>query len=157
MALTARLFTVYGPGEHSGRLLPSLIHAAEAGTAIDLTEGSQERDFTYVEDVAEGLLRLAESDFEPGEVVNLATGRLTSVREFVLTAAEELGLSDEQLRFGALSTRDEEMAHAPVSVDRLAELLGWLLPTSVREGIRKTRSHRGTPWDERCDATGRHG
>ena len=58
--LTARPFMVYGPGEQDGRLLPSLVRAAAAGSGdvLDLTAGDQRRDFTYVEDVAEGLLRL---------------------------------------------------------------------------------------------------
>src|SRR5581483_10236171 len=47
-AVTARLFTVYGPGEHSHRLLPSLLHAARNGTQLALSRGDQRRDFTYV-------------------------------------------------------------------------------------------------------------
>ncbi|NIP76477.1 MAG: NAD-dependent epimerase/dehydratase family protein, partial [Xanthomonadales bacterium] len=39
--LTARLFTVYGPGEHPGRLLPSLIEAAETDEPLELTAGLQ--------------------------------------------------------------------------------------------------------------------
>jgi len=57
-AVTARLFTVYGPGEHAERLLPSLLRAARTGETLPLTAGEQRRDFTYVGDVAEGLLRL---------------------------------------------------------------------------------------------------
>lgn len=137
--VTARLFTVYGPGEHEGRLLPTLLSAARTGETVELTEGRQERDFTYVEDVAAGLARLARSPAAHGEIVNLATGRLTSVRDFVLEAADVLSLSRDQLRFGARPTREEEMAHDPVAVDRLEELTGWRPATSVRAGIRRTR------------------
>ena len=56
--LTARLFTVYGPGELQNRLLPSLVDTARTGRPLLLTAGNQKRDFTYVEDVAHGLLRL---------------------------------------------------------------------------------------------------
>jgi len=56
--LTARLFTVYGPGEHLGRLLPLLLETARTGHTLELTGGLQRRDFTFVRDVAEGLLRL---------------------------------------------------------------------------------------------------
>jgi len=49
--VTARLFTVFGPGEHDGRLLPALLEAADAQNSVCLTSGVQERDFTYVEDV----------------------------------------------------------------------------------------------------------
>jgi nucleoside-diphosphate-sugar epimerase len=141
--VTARLFMVYGPGEREGRLLPSLLRAAQSRTPIDLTAGGQRRDFTYVGDAAEGLVRLAACrGARPGEPVNLATGRLTSVEEFVKSAAQVFGIPADRLRFGALPTRAEEMAHAPVSVARLKELLDWTPPTTVGEGLRRTLAAR---------------
>src|SRR5205085_11129237 len=86
--LTARLFTVYGPEEQPGRLLPTLCTAAATQEPIELSDGRQRRDFTYIEDVVEGLLRLGVAAPNPGSVVNMATGRLTSVRSFVQTTAE---------------------------------------------------------------------
>jgi dTDP-6-deoxy-L-talose 4-dehydrogenase (NAD+) len=137
-ALTARLFTLYGFGEHPKRLLPSLLQTSRKGKPLDLTTGRQMRDFTYVEDVAEGLLRLGLSEAKQGEVVNLATGRLTSVRRFSETAASLLGIPKSHLRFGTLPTRPDEMQHDPVTVERLRELISWTPPTTVEEGIRRT-------------------
>ena len=137
-ALTARLFTVYGAGEHANRLLPTLIQATARKDVIPLTEGRQQRDFTYVEDVAEGLLRLGVARAEPGDVVNLATGKLMTVRAFTETAATILGIAPERLHFGALPTRSEEMTHDPVAITRLQTLTGWSPQTSVDEGIRRT-------------------
>jgi nucleoside-diphosphate-sugar epimerase len=137
--ITARLFTVYGWGEHAGRLLPTLMQAATHNEPIPLSAGLQRRDFTYVEDVAEGLLRLgvAGGGAAPGEVVNLATGRLTTVREFATEAARVLGIAPERLAFGALPTRAEEMQHDPVSVERLRQLLGWVPSTPIADGVRE--------------------
>ncbi|NIQ31823.1 MAG: NAD-dependent epimerase/dehydratase family protein [Acidobacteria bacterium] len=140
--LTARLFTVYGPGEHPGRLLPSLIAAAESGGPLELTSGLQRRDFTYVEDVADGLLRLGLARTAPGDVVNLATGKLSTVREFVQVGAGVLSISDAQLRFGALPGRPEEMAHDAVRTTHLEALTSWTPPTSIADGIRMTAEHR---------------
>jgi nucleoside-diphosphate-sugar epimerase len=133
--VTARLFTVYGPGEHAGRLLPSLLDAASDRQPLQLTDGLQRRDFTYVADVAEGLLRLGLSQPAPGEIVNLATGRLTTVRQFVEFAANILNIPEEKLLFGALPTRREEMNHAPVTLNRLRRLTSWAPPTSIPDGI----------------------
>jgi nucleoside-diphosphate-sugar epimerase len=63
-AVVARLFTVYGPGEHPGRLLPTLIAARKAEGPIPLTQGTQRRDFLWVGDVASGLLRLGATPAE---------------------------------------------------------------------------------------------
>jgi UDP-glucose 4-epimerase len=135
--VTARLFTVYGPGEHTGRLLPSLMDTARTGKPLALTTGAQQRDFTYVEDVAEGLLRLGGSPARPGEVVNLATGRLSTVREFAEMAATVLAIPTERLHFGAIPTRPEEMRHEPVNIERLRALTGWVPPCTLADGIRK--------------------
>jgi len=137
-AITARLFTVYGPGELEGRLLPSLLEIPKTGNAINLTAGLQERDFTFMPEAADGLLKLGLSDAAPGEAVNLATGKLTSVRGFAETAARVLGIPDGNLRFGVLPTRQEEMTQLGVSVERLKHLTAWAPSISIAEGIRKT-------------------
>lgn len=135
--LTARLFSVYGPGESPKRLLPFLIRAAREETAIPLTAGSHLRDFVYVQDVAESLLRLGLTT-SGGNVVNVATGELSSVKSFVETAAGILGISPERLVFGALPTREEEMEHEPVTNRRLVELTGSAPGTTIPVGIRKS-------------------
>lgn len=141
-AVTARLFTVYGPGEHRHRLLPSLLDAARSGEKLRLTRGEQLRDFTYLGDIAEGLLRLGCLAGSAPAVVNLCTGTLTSVRNFTETAAELLGIRPEQLEFGALPYRGDETSQGPADTSRLARLLGWKPSISVREGIRLTLESR---------------
>jgi nucleoside-diphosphate-sugar epimerase len=137
-AITARAFTVYGPGEHSGRLLPSLLGAARSGVPLPLTPGEQRRDFTYVADLAEGLLRLGALTVSVPKVMNVVTGRLTSVRAFAECAAELLGLPRSQLLFGALPARPDEVEQGPADTRGLRELLGWAPCCSVADGIRQT-------------------
>lgn len=139
-AVTARVPTVYGPGEHDHRLFPSLIRAASSGEPMELTSGIQERDFTYVEDVAEGLLRVGlQPDWPKNRVVNLCTGILTSVRGFVEAAVEILEIEADKIRLGALSHRPDEVWQGPLDVARLARATGWTPSVTVREGIRATR------------------
>lgn len=137
-SVTARLFTVYGPGEHPGRLLPDLIQASKTGKPLHLTSGIQKRDFTFVDDVAQGLLRMGLIVAGAGEIVNLATGKLRSVREFVEDAAGILSIARDNLMFGALPVRKEEMQHGDVSIMKLRNLLSWVPETTPAEGIRKT-------------------
>jgi nucleoside-diphosphate-sugar epimerase len=135
--LTARLFTVYGSGEHDGRLLPSLLDAASRGISLQMTSGEQQRDFTYVEDVAEGLLRLGVVQL-PGKIVNLATGHLTSVRNFAETAARVLAIPEDRLLFGSIPHHYQEMKHSNVELNGLQQLIAWVPQTAIEEGIRKT-------------------
>ena len=140
--MAVRLFTVYGPGERSGRLLPSIIDAAREGSDLPLTSGEQRRDFTYVEDVAEGLLRLGLVAVPAPGPVNLATGTLESVRRFVERAAAVVGLPAGRLRFGELPGRPDEMAHGPVNLARLRTLCGWVPATTIEDGVRRTMASR---------------
>ena len=96
-------------------------------------------------EAADGLLKLALSPALPGEAINLATGKLTSVRGFVETAARVLGIPDRNLRFGVLPTRQEEMAQLGVSVERLKRLTAWLPCVGIAEGIRRTAAFFEAP------------
>lgn len=140
-AMVVRLFNVYGPGEHEGRLLPLLLETARTGKNLALTPGTQKRDFTYVENVAEGWIRLGTSvTGMSGTLVNLATGALQTVREFVEIASHVLGIPADRLRFGELPFRQEEMDHQGVSTERLRKLVQWTPTSSIELGIRKTIS-----------------
>ncbi len=142
-AVTARLFTVYGPGEHDGRLLPSLFAAARSATPLDFTAGEQRRDFTYVEEAARALLALAASGrVSHGEVVNVATGRLVSVRAFIEAAIEVLGIPPERIRFGGRPSRPDEMCHDQVAIGRLRAWIGWAPAVTPEQGIRLSARRR---------------
>jgi UDP-glucose 4-epimerase/UDP-glucuronate decarboxylase len=139
--VAARLFTVYGPGERSDRLLPALLGLLDTSDDLPLTDGLQQRDFTYVEDVSQGLLRLAASPAKSGEIVDLGSGRITTVREFATTVARLGGISPARLRFGALRRRVEDqrtVTAVPADTKRLRELTGWIPATTIEEGIRRT-------------------
>lgn len=143
--LTARLFAVYGPGEAPERLLPTLVHAASGREAIALTAGAHARDFVYVEEAAEALLRLGLATERTAIPVNVATGTLTSIRTFVEIAAAVLEIDPARLRFGALPTRSEEMRHAPVTNARLHRLTGWVPSSTVAAGIQQAARVAGSP------------
>jgi nucleoside-diphosphate-sugar epimerase len=156
--LTARPFTVYGPGEPPGRLLPSLLETAKSRKPLALTTGEQKRDFIYVEDVSDGLLRLGLAPAVPGDIVNLATGRLTSVRTFAETAAQILSIPQDILKFGEIPPLGEEMHHSEVATERLRQLTAWTPSTGVAEGIQKTLdriSFLSLPADSLYPAAGR--
>jgi nucleoside-diphosphate-sugar epimerase len=144
--LTSRLFTIYGPGEHRDRLLPSLMETARSGKPLSLSAGTQKKDFTYVHDVVEGILRLGlVSSASPGEIVNVATGRLTTVRRFAEIAGRILGIPAANLNFGAISNSQWDVEHSEISLDRLRRLTGWVPSTSIDQGVQQTSEWESTP------------
>lgn len=136
-AVEARIFTAYGPGEHATRLLPTLMRARKSGELVALTHGDQRRDFVHVAEIAESLLRLGVSERTGFRVVNVATGRLRSAREFVLATANVLQLPAEQLGFGLKPYLKEEMWHGDVSVAELEDETGVAPVLTIEAGIRE--------------------
>lgn len=133
--VTARLFTVFGSGEHAGRLFPALVEAARTGATVPLTDGTQRRDFAWAGDVASLLVDLALSSYRAGEIVNVASGQMHAVAVFVRECAAQLGIPSQKLQFGALAARPEEMHHAGVDVRRLQGLVGRTANTDLRAAI----------------------
>lgn len=154
-ALVARLFTVFGPGERAGRLFPLLLAARAHEDAIALSSGEQQRDFILVWDVADALVDLASvrgdlalagaEPFDHG-VLNFASGSLHSVRDFVVTAAQALGIARERLSFGALPQLVEDTPLQPVPTGRLRRALGRALPGDLSDSMARVRDwlDRGT-------------
>ncbi len=134
--LVARAFSVYGPGERSSGLLPTLLAARRNETPIPLNLTDSSHDWIYVEDVAEGLGRLGLATAPNGQVVNLATGRWTSTRDYIAIASKVLQISPNRLQFEIQANHHGE--RTPVPLSRLQALTSWVPSVSIEEGIKRT-------------------
>lgn len=141
-ALHLRLFNVYGPGEAAHRLLPTLIAAKASGGRAGLSDGSQVRDFVHVDDVAEaivlGALRLRRGTAPICKPINISTGKGHEVRSFVRVAAELLDLADEQLGFGDVDRRVDDIDVVIGNCERASRCIGWRARLSVQDGLAAT-------------------
>jgi nucleoside-diphosphate-sugar epimerase len=131
----ARLFHPYGPAERPERLVPSIVRNLLAGHPVDLTHGQQERDFVFVDDVADGLARLVDSDLEGA--INMGSGEATSVRSVVATIADRIG-GRAEIRFGARAAGDQDPPLLVADVSRLRGELGWARTVPLAEGVDRT-------------------
>lgn len=115
-----RLFNVTGPGEIRDRLLPATVRELAKGSQMELTDGTQKRDFLHVEDVAAALLRLG----EPGVsgAFNVCSGVARTLRRVLEGVADRVGRGS--LVFGALP-RPQHDADIAVGDNRALRALGW--------------------------------
>jgi len=135
----ARIFFPYGPGEPPGRLIPAVVEAVLAGQIVETTHGRQVRDFVFVEDVAEALVRLLAVEAEGA--VNVGSGDPVALRDVIGTITEIAGGAD-LVRFGARQAPAHEPASLVASVDRLQALTGWQPRTGLREGLERSIAAR---------------
>jgi len=136
-AAWGRVFLPYGPGDHPQRLIPTVLAALQAGRPVEVSQGTQERDFIYAPDAADLLVRLL-CAMEAG-AFNVATGRGTRVRVVVERLADRVGRRD-LIRFGAL-TGDSGPLRLVADMSKVGERIGWSAPTSLEAGLEKVLNH----------------
>jgi len=134
-----RIFNTYGPRMRSndGRVLPNFILQALRNEPLTVYgDGSQTRSFCYVNDLVEGIVRRAESDY--AEPINLGN----PVEITVLDAARdviELAGSTSRIEFHPLPADDPRKRKPDIT--RAREILGWEPTTPHREGFARTIEH----------------
>ncbi len=133
-SLWLRPFVVYGPGQTGEMLIPYAVRRALERQRAQFSDGLQERDFLYVDDLA-GAVCLA-LERRPGghHALNLGTGRPVAVREVLARLAEQLN-AESLFQLGAIPRRPQE-PHLQVADTSAAQtVLGWSATTSWTEGI----------------------
>jgi len=135
-----RFFNSYGPGELPGRyrnVIPNFIYTALQGQPLTITgTGMETRDWTYVGDIVDGLLRVGVMDAAIGEVFNLATGRETPVKDVASWINEITGNTA-----GVIHTERRDWdSHSRrwASIDKARTMLGYDPQTDVYKGLEKT-------------------
>jgi UDP-glucose 4-epimerase len=95
-----RVFNAYGPGQHlppvHPPVIPSMLRQARLhGTIVIHGDGSQTRDYVYVDDVVSAMLTAATAPNVNQEIINIGSGREISVRDLVKLVTEVTGGSPE--------------------------------------------------------------
>jgi nucleoside-diphosphate-sugar epimerase len=134
-AVTARLFQIYGPGEHPDRLVSRVIRALLANKPCLLTEGRQLRDYLHVEDVARALWEISRSDIEGP--INVGSASPVSVAAVAREIGHLLNRA-ELLNLGGLPARPDDPACLCARPGPLHGRLGWTPRYDLRTGLQYT-------------------
>jgi nucleoside-diphosphate-sugar epimerase len=131
----ARIFFVYGPHEHPDRLVAAVIRSLLAGELARTSHGRQVRDYLFVEDVADVLVRLLESDVTGP--INVASGQAIALRDIIAQIGQQTGRS-ELIQLGAIPQAATDTALVVADTSRLAAELDWQPRWDLARGIEKT-------------------
>ena len=145
----ARFFNSYGPGEVPGQyrnVIPNFIYWALKGETLPITgTGEETRDFTFVEDLVDGLLRAGFYDEAVGQEFNLASGEETRIIDLanMINAAtgNKAGLTFCERR--KWDTKSRLLA----SVERARNLVGYEPKVDFNEGLQRTIEWFKNNWD----------
>ena len=135
-----RFFNSYGPGEIPGQyrnVIPNFIYWAMKKQALPITgTGKETRDFTYVGDIVDGLLRAAHLKGADGQDINLASGKETKIIDLA-KLVNRLTKNPKGIKFMSKrkwDTKDRLCA----SVDKAKKVLGYKPNTTFEKGINNT-------------------
>lgn len=136
-AVTLRPFNTYGPRQSLRAIIPTVLTQLMAGRQrIELGNLTPRRDFTFVSDTVEGFLRMASSDVQPGEVIQLGTGEATSIVDLVEQCIDVVGVDAEVVQDPQRVRPEGSEVEVLLSDPSLAgERLGWKPTVGLRDGL----------------------
>jgi nucleoside-diphosphate-sugar epimerase len=133
--VTLRLYSVYGPWEEPGRLMPTLVARGLEGRLPPLVSPDTPRDFVTVRDTERAFLLAAQrDDVERGAVFNIGSARQTTLREVVEVARAELGI-DEEPRWDTEPQRSWDAAVWVGDARKAKQELGWAAEDDLPTGF----------------------
>ncbi len=136
-AVAVRFSNAYGPrSAHKSNVIPLFIRRLLEGEELVVYgDGTQTRDFVFVTDLAEGLVRAAETEGAGGEVFQLASGVETSVNDLVALLAEVSGREPQVRRE---PPRPGEILRNYSLVDKARDRLGYAPSVPLEDGLHRT-------------------
>jgi nucleoside-diphosphate-sugar epimerase len=138
-----RLFAIYGPGDNSNWLIPSLISAMLDDRCPPMTEGIQKWDYLFIEDAAQALLSLIDAmgvNEDATGVFNFCSGQAVRVRSIAEEIAR-LTAPDLPLHFGTIAYKAGQIFHMEGDPTKLQSATGWHPTTSLEAGLAATVRH----------------
>jgi nucleoside-diphosphate-sugar epimerase len=149
--VTIRYFNVFGPRQDPGSPYSGVI-SLFATALLDTRrptiygDGEQTRDFTYVANVVDGVLKACEARDANGQTINVATGSRMSLNELLKVMNRLAGTSMEPL---SQEPRTGDVKDSQADISKAQSLLGYQPTVSSEEGLKRTlewyRSERAGP------------
>ncbi len=130
--VSLRLFTVYGPRQRPDMAFTRLIYAAISGKKFSLFgDGNQERDFTYVLDVVEGMW-LAATNPDSAGIFNIGGGHVVSMNEVISIVEKATG---SRINIERKHTERGDVRRTGADVSRSKSILAFSPRYDIEEGI----------------------
>ncbi len=138
--VTTRYFNVFGPRQdpsspYSGVISLFISALVEGRPPVIYGDGEQTRDFTYVANVVDGVLRACHAPGLAGEMMNVATGGRISLNELLRTLCELIGVRTQAV---FKEPRAGDVRDSQADISRAKALIGYVPTVDLRDGLERT-------------------
>jgi UDP-glucose 4-epimerase len=132
-----RPFNTFGPYQSSKAIIPELITDCLKGNPIRTTLGEQTREFNFVDNIVDGIIKAGEHRGSVDGPINIAAAEEVKIRDVVKKIAA-LTHTKSTLEIGALPYRPTEIWRMYADRSRAETILGWKPRIALDEGLKKT-------------------
>ena len=147
--VNARFFNVFGPGEIPGRyrnVIPNFFYWAMTGNPLPITgDGTETRDWTFVEDIVDGLLAMGIKEEAIGEAINLGSAKDHRVIDMA-NAVNELTGNEAGIKFTPRRNWDAKTKLLS-SIDKAQSILDYKPKMKFKDGLERVNQWFVENWD----------
>jgi len=136
---TLRLFTPFGKFENKGRLVSDLMFAIINNKKLDISSPKSVRDFIFIDDVIDAMIKASKIPNIEGEIFNIGTGKLNSVKKIVeicknfTNFSKDIFLSETHKR-----DYDKKGGKGFANIQKAKNTLHWKPKNSIEQGLKKS-------------------
>lgn len=133
-----RPFNTFGPHESLPYFIPEMIRQCLKEPIINVGNLETSRDFTYVEDTANAMVKALETENIEGEIINIGTGKTHKMKDVLALIKKETHVKEKQVVLDKSRFRPRDVETLVTDNSKARKILGWTPTTTFEEGIRKT-------------------
>ena len=134
--IVLRLYQIYGPKQKFDRLIPNVIKSCLKNKKFKCTEGTQKRDFLYIDDLIDLLLKIIKAKKIQSGIYNVGTGNPIKIR-FIIDFVIKKIKKGKPL-FGEIKMRKDEVTNLYPDVNKVRHNFKWMPKLSIIQGLQKT-------------------
>ena len=135
-ATVIRLYLVYGPNQDINRVIPITIKNALLDKKFNCSSGLQFRDFIYVDDVINAILKILKNKKTNGEIINIGTNKPVRIKDLIIRICSLVG-SGKPI-FGKIKLRKDEIKSLYPNINKAHKILKWRPKISLNNGLKRT-------------------
>ena len=131
-----RLYQVYGPYQKIDRLIPHVINSCKKNVSFKCTDGNQNRDFLYVDDLSNLVGKILKCKKKLSGIFNVGYGKPKKVKNIIKKIKENMNKGKPQ--FGAIKMREDETMCLYPDISKVKKKFNWKPNIDLNKGLIKT-------------------
>ena len=130
------MYQIYGPNQKNNRLVPHIVNSCLGGKKFKCTSGKQKRDFLYVEDLNNLLIKIIKKKKIKSGIYNVGRGKPITVKKII----EKINflIKKGQPIFGGLDMRKDEVMSLYPNINKVKKYFNWQPKIGLISGLKKT-------------------